>query len=274
MVKIDAKVFWLSLALAMTSEATPKITAETPVPWLEAVISNDSQFSAILQQQVNANSLQALQSLLPYSVAIVNKGNVPIVGLAIRFKVISGEKTVARDYFYYGFRSADPPVVAAGQTRLFAPDSTANDVLHGRPLQPGASAGNAADLQLFSSADAIQISIDLAIGRNQRTAGADEGKHIAQLLNHAQALHDMAAEFVARSGAGASDAELKNWLSSFGTSGTPSSDRYQITQKRLATEWLGAVAAGKRSDLQSALFKAATLPDMTKEFLTSLKAGL
>jgi hypothetical protein len=84
----------------------------------------------------------------------------------------------------------------------------------------------------------------------------------------------MAAEFVARSGAGATDAELKNWLSSFTQSSSQSRDRYELTQKRMAAEWFEVLASGKRSDLESVLAKTATLPDKTREFLTSLKEGL
>src|SRR5262249_42568966 len=155
--------------------------------------------------------------------------------------VATGGNTVIQDYFYHSFRASDPPVVAPKETRLFAPSSAANDIIHSRTQQFRSVDGDASDMQLLGGADAIHIIIDLAISRDQRTAGADEGKHVAQVLGQAQALHDMATEFVARINAGATDAELKNWLSTLSKSSGPSSDRYESTKRRIVAEWSAAL---------------------------------
>jgi hypothetical protein len=211
---------------------------------------------------------------LPYSIAVVNKGTVLIVAIAIRFKVIKGEMTIIRDYFYHAFRPTDAPVLAPGEARLFAPDNAANDMLHHRPSQPRSIAGLDCEAKFLGAADMIHVSIDLAVSRDRRIAGADEAKHVAQLLGQAQALHDIAADFVVRCRAGATDAELKTWLSSLSKNEDQSSDRYEATKRSIAAAWFGALASGKRADLEPSVAKIATLPDKTREFLTSLKDGL
>ncbi len=266
---------WLLPALVSIMSNTwagPRITVETPLSWLQPVAGTDARFASLAAQAVGQNALAQIQPLLPYCIAVTNTGTVAVIGLAVRFNIVTGAKTVTRDYFYYGFKPKDAPVVAPGQTRLFTPLRSANNLVHGRPAPPANGSSLASVLGLLSFADSIDVALDLVIAPDGRTAGADQGQHVSQMRAHSEAFHAMTSEAMNRITAGVSDADLSAWLQSVAANQAP--DRYTSAQKQLATQWINMISSGQRSSLVASLTRATTLPDLSQQFLGTLKGGL
>jgi hypothetical protein len=257
--------------LAMNAGASPVITAETPLGWVQPVLSTDARFGSMAQQTIGTRSSPTVQSALPYSVILSNTGSVPIVGLAVRFNITTAGKTVVRDFFYYSYFRTGNPVLAPGQMIVFTPVRSANDLVHGRASGPLNVPSDSQDLTLLASSERIHVVVDLVVAPDGRRAGQDAGKHIAQMLAQAQAFRAMGTEFVARNNAGATDADLKVWLRRFVTN--QSKDRYVATQRRMAHEWTALLDSGKRSALVS-IAQNFALPDKSEQFLSSIKEGL
>ena len=270
--------------LSFNLESKPVITVVSPLSWLEISPSTDSQFSQKVNGAIAPGVGSALASVLPYSVVVTNKGREPIAGLDILFKVKFGDKIVRRNFIYHTFSQPDRFVVPVGQSRLFTPLKTANALAAGAPTGTGGNSGplssqsDTTALQGFASADEIEISIDLAVAPDGKTAGSDESQTVKRLNQEKNAYRIMHDECLGRLMSGYSDASIQEWLGNIASQPVPKdpdvpfSDRWINTQVGLAKAWINYFRTGQRSALLDMLQRIS--PDIMFPVIGSLKEGL
>lgn len=263
--------------------ASPHITAESPLPWLRVTTSSAPQFTSRVQQTLGSELANGIAEVLPYSVVITNDSVGPLVGIAVRFNVKTAQRTVTRDFFYYSFPEPTKPVLAAGESRVFTPLTRANDVAHGRPVPRNIAAaplqtwssGDVSAISMIAASDEIHVAIEVIVGPDGRTAGADQTRSLAQLTDQLQGYHSMISECRARLTNGISNIGLEAWLEQFErtSQSIKPNDRFAGIQRDIAASWLRLIRSGQRDALVSNLERVSSTEDKTLTFLTSLKRG-
>jgi hypothetical protein len=161
---------FLALLVVMlgSMRASPRITVESPLPWL--AITADSQ---VVSKVANIPT-----SVLPYSVAVTNNGTEPIAGIDVLFTLTTAGRTVRRNFFYHSF-GRNQPLISSGQSRVFTPLKSATAVASGN--RGGSDTFDDAALTILASADTIHVSVDLVVAVDGRSAGADIAKTVKKL---------------------------------------------------------------------------------------------
>jgi hypothetical protein len=270
------------LGVPSSADATPNVSAESPVPWLKATPGNAPGFAELAKTVVSDNGLSYLREVLPYSVVLTNCGSAAVVGIGMRFEITNADKTVHRDFFYYSFPNPKIPMMPVGSSRLFTPFSRTNDIAHGRQQAPASlarSADDAATLESFGSATGFRAIVDLVITEGGQVAGADTAHNVQQLTSQAQAHYNLTRDATARLNR-EPDAEVIKWLTALAQQPLPSmlpgkvTDRTAETQKTLAAGWLKQMQTGRRGELLQYLNSVTKMEDSTLTFLKSLRGGL
>src|SRR5689334_2139104 len=91
------------LAILITSifmgnaEASPTITVESPLSWLQVIPPADPQFQSRLRETVGPTIAGSIGPVLPYSILVVQNGSETLVGIDVRFTVKLRDRTVYRN---------------------------------------------------------------------------------------------------------------------------------------------------------------------------------
>ena len=174
--------------------------------------------------------------------------------------------------------------MSPGRSCLFTPLDSANAIAAGatRVVGPGgadplSSPGAQSTLRDLALADEIHVSIDLAIAADGRFAGPDTAQTLRKLNYQVEAYRVMRDECLARLKRAESDASIMQWLDSVSRQKiihdrNTYSHRYTAALVGNASQWLGFLKAGRRSDLESLLSSA--VPETEFSQIISLKGGL
>ena len=266
--------------------AAPRVTVESPLPWLQITPSSDPQFTSKVNSAIGTAIANQIAYVLPYSVVITNSGDTPITAIGMLFEVTQPGFTqpVRLSFFYHNFHLPNKPVIAPGQSRVFTPLKTTTALAAGNVLR--SLGGQAAPdpqrlepLDSISSAAEIHVSIDLAVGADFRTAGKDRSSFVASMNAQHDAFKAMRNEALARLKAGQSGADLQGWLQSVAKksvavrSGTDFSERhFQNMQISLASDWLSELNKGDLAAFQNRV--TAVTPEMLVNGAYKFHAGL
>lgn len=271
--------------LVPAARSSSMITAVSPLPWLQITSSAGPQFQSAVDAAVAPNVVTMISQVLPYSVVITNAGSQPLIGLDVRFVLKLAAGTVVRNYFYHSFPQPEKPLLPPGRSILIAPLVSANSLAGGAvPKQGGAgrsltSTGDQEALQLLASAEELDISVDLAVASDGRTAGPDLAGTVKAQNDQRDAYSTLRSECLARMASGYSDAAIEAWLTPISEQKlfedvpkTHTLDFYARTQLQFAQEWLASLKAGQRADLQAEL--NTVTPDMVFPVVSTLRGGL
>ena len=260
----------------------PMVTVASPLPWLQITPPSDPRFTALVSSAVPPNVPGMIAAVLPYSVVVTHNGQQALIGLDVRFTVRLPDRTVYRNYFYNSFSQPQRPLMPPGRVMVFTPLASANALAGGAAPGAAGSGGpmssptDQSAIQMLSSANEINVSIDLAIAQNGLTAGPDVSQIVAELTQQNGAYTDMSGECLARLAAGTPDAAIQAWLlplskqNLYRNDATGRVDGYSSAQAKLATQWLAYLSAGRRSDLATIL----SVPPPQLAIVASLKGGL
>ena len=144
------------------------------------------------------------QRFSPYSVVVTNSGSQALIGIDVRFSIKFADRTVPRNFFYNSFPQPDRPLLPAGRSLLVTPIKSANAIAGGAPIRQGSGGAlNSADdqsvIQMLISAQEVNISIDLVVAADGRTAGPDLAKSVKKLAQQKEAYSALRSELLARS---------------------------------------------------------------------------
>lgn len=281
----------IAYGMAVNGYGKPIITVETPLPWLHLTSSTDPSFASTVTRVVGSNARLSIQDVLPYAVVITNSGVQPIAGLSIRFQLKIKGRIVKKDFFYHSFGQPQRPVLKAGESSIFTPSKAHNafiaQVVTGHTAGGGGTGGlvrrvspqgMSSLMEDLLSAEQLHISIDLAIASDGRSTGLNH-MHSVDRMKEGMVAHDaMSSELLARLMRGESDKTIIAWLTPLSKQmvlrdrQTGLSNRFVATQVLLATSWLDALRAGRRSVLQADVSQLA--PDVVSVFVKTVREGL
>lgn len=276
------------------AHSQPKLTASSPLDWLQVTSFYQPGFARTLAETIGPAGQAALFDVLPYSVVVANLGTEPIVGMDVRFRIGNGARTVTRNFFYHTFSNPNAHLLVPGAKILLTPFKEANAIAAksssvSMAAKGGGAGGGPNDrlaqwrpdsgiMQLLSSADTIQASVDLAFASDGRFAGPDLAMTIPKLTDERDAYVWLRRELLLRLARGDSDESILTWLDSLAAeplvrdSKTKMTSRFVAARIGLSEDWRNQIRHGRKAQLWDQL--TAQTPETVYSFVYSIRGGL
>lgn len=215
---MKAVVLALSL-LCAAAYGQPKITVQSPLPWLQITPANAyPNLAELVTSEFGPAALSRLEQVKAASVVIRNNGPVPITILSLIFKGTGfGTLPRTKNQTYHSF-GQKKPLLAVGETKLFYPSDFPPKITQ------------------------IDVSIDLVVSADNRSAGRDTLQMVKHFQDEQRAVKDLTSDITNRLNNGESAASILARLEQMKARPIVSGKHYDNLQTRTAHDWYAVIS--------------------------------